>query len=157
MRSESQIVAFVLIRPSSGRRSIGAAHGGVSKKNIYPDPDNFSSQEKRQNMSNLLERFEAQLAEGNDSALLRLSIAQQLSTAGRFDDAIGHLQRALLLNPAYTAVWSALGSAFEKRGDPERAIQTYKSGVETARKNGDKQAERQMGVFLNRLNKGRPD
>jgi predicted Zn-dependent protease len=108
-------------------------------------------------MSNLLERFEAQLAEGNDSALLRLSIAQQLSTAGRFDDAISHLQRALLLNPAYTAVWSALGSAFEKNGDPERAIQTYKSGVETAKKNGDKQAERQMGVFLNRLTKAKSE
>ena len=43
-------------------------------------------------MANLLERFEAQLAEGNDSALLRLSIAQQLSTAARFDEAIAHLQ-----------------------------------------------------------------
>jgi predicted Zn-dependent protease len=108
-------------------------------------------------MSNLLERFEAQLAGGNDSALLRLSIAQQLSTAGRFDDAIGHLQRALLLNPAYTAVWAALASAFEKHGDPERAIQTYKSGIETAKKNGDKQAERQMGVFLNRLTKAKSE
>ena len=102
-------------------------------------------------MANLLERFEAQLAEGNDSALLRLSIAQQLSTASRFDDAIAHLQRALLLNPLYTAVWLALGQAFEKKGDPERAIGTYRSGIETAKKNGDKQAERQMGVYLSRL------
>jgi predicted Zn-dependent protease len=108
-------------------------------------------------MSSLLERFEAQLAEGNDSALLRLSIAQQLSTIGRYDDAISHLQRALLLNPAYTAVWSALGSVFEKRGDRERALQTYKSGIETAKKNGDMQAERQMSVFLNRLMKAGKD
>ncbi len=104
-------------------------------------------------MANLLERFEAQLAEGNDSALLRLSIAQQLSTELRFDEAIGHLQRALLLNPLYTAVWQALGSALEKKGDAARAMATYKSGVETAKKNGDKQAERQMGVFLSRLTK----
>jgi Flp pilus assembly protein TadD len=108
-------------------------------------------------MSNLLERFEAQLAHGSDSALLRLSIAQQLSTAGRFADAISHLQRALLLNPAYTAVWSALGIAFEKHGDPERAIQTYESGIDTAKNNGDKQAERQMTVFLNRLRKARAE
>ena len=102
-------------------------------------------------MANLLERFEAQLAEGNDSALLRLSIAQQLSTAARFDEAIAHLQRALLLNPLYTAVWLALGQAFEKSGETARAIGTYRSGIETAKKNGDKQAERQMGVYLNRL------
>ena len=104
-------------------------------------------------MTNLLERFEAQLAEGNDSALLRLSIAQQLSTAARFDEAIAHLQRALLLNPLYTAVWLALGQAFEKSGEIARAIGTYRSGIETAKKNGDKQAERQMGVYLNRLMK----
>ena len=104
-------------------------------------------------MTNLLERFEAQLAEGNDSALLRLSIAQQLSTAARFDEAIAHLQRALLLNPLYTAVWLALGQAFEKSGEAARAIGTYRSGIETAKKNGDKQAERQMGVYLNRLMK----
>ena len=101
-------------------------------------------------MASLLERFETQLAEGNDSAILRLSIAQQLSTATRFDEAIGHLQRALLLNPLYTAVWLALGQAFEKTGNATRAIGTYKSGIETAKKNGDKQAERQMGVYLSR-------
>ena len=102
-------------------------------------------------MATLLERFEAQLAEGNDSAILRLSIAQQLSTAARFDEAIAHLQRALLLNPLYTAVWLALGQALEKNGDAPRAMQTYRSGIETAKKNGDKQAERQMGVYLSRL------
>ena len=102
-------------------------------------------------MATLLERFEAQLAEGNDSAILRLSIAQQLSTAARFDEAIAHLQRALLLNPLYTAVWLALGQAFEKTGEATRAIGTYRSGIETAKKNGDKQAERQMGVYLSRL------
>ena len=102
-------------------------------------------------MASLLERFEAQLAEGKDSAILRLSIAQQLITAARFDEAITHLQQALLLNPLYTAVWLALGQAFEKNGDAPRAAQTYKSGIETAKKNGDKQAERQMGVYLSRL------
>ena len=102
-------------------------------------------------MAGLLERFESQLAEGKDSAILRLSIAQQLSTALRFDAAITHLQQALLLNPLYTAVWLALGQAFEKNGDAARAIETYKSGIETAKKNGDKQAERQMGVYLSRL------
>ncbi len=102
-------------------------------------------------MASLLERFETQLAEGNDSALLRLSIAQQLTTASRFDEAISHLQRALLLNPLYTAVWLALGQALEKKGDTPRAMQTYKSGIETAKKNGDKQAERQMSVYLSRL------
>ena len=102
-------------------------------------------------MASLLERFEAQLAEGKDSAILRLSIAQQLSTATRFDEAIAHLQHALLLNPLYTAVWLALGQAFEKTGDATHAIGTYKSGIETAKKNGDKQAERQMGVYLSRL------
>lgn len=106
-------------------------------------------------MSSLLERFLSQLAQGRDSAILRLSIATQLHTAERFPEAIAHLRRALELNPAYTAVWMALGQALERDGQIEAAIQTYHSGIATADQNGDRQAQRQMGVYLRRLEKAR--
>ena len=106
-------------------------------------------------MSTLLERFLAQLQQGRDSAILRLSIGTQLHAAERYPEAIEHLQRALELNPAYTAVWMALGQAFERSGQIEAAIKTYQSGISTADQNGDRQAQRQMSVYLRRLGKAR--
>ena len=103
----------------------------------------------------LLERFLSQLEQGRDSAILRLSIAQQLQAAERYPEAIEHLQRALELNPAYTAVWMALGQAFERSGQADAAIDTYRSGIRTATDNGDLQAQRMMGVYLRRLERDR--
>lgn len=106
-------------------------------------------------MSTLLERFLSQLEQGRDSAILRLSIATQLHAAERYAEAIEHLRRALELNPAYTAVWMALGQAQERAGQSEAAMQTYQSGIATADQNGDRQAQRQMAVYLKRLEKAR--
>ena len=107
-------------------------------------------------MSSMLERLQAQLQSGNDSALLRLSLGQMLTTAGDHVAAIEHLKRALLLDPHYSAAWCALGRAYALAGESERALSTFQSGVNQAKKQGDKQAERQMSVFISRLQQGKP-
>lgn len=101
-------------------------------------------------MDPLKNRLEQMLASGEDSALLRFS----LGNAYLDDDpsiAITHLQRATEIDSQYSAAWKLLGKAFANSGDVAAAIETYRRGVEIAESNGDKQAAREMSVFLRRL------
>lgn len=95
--------------------------------------------------------LERMIATGRDSAMLRLTLARLLTGAGREAEAALHLEAAVGLDPGYTAAWKELGRALLGLGDPVAAERAWGRGVEVAQANGDKQAEREMGVFLKRL------
>ena len=97
-------------------------------------------------------RFEALLAQGKDGALLRFSLGMQY-LKGEPARAATHLRRAVEQDPGYSAAWKLLGKALEATGDKTGAMQAYESGVAAADAKGDKQASREMGVFLKRLRK----
>ena len=100
-----------------------------------------------------VQRFEALLAAGKDGALLRFSLGMQYLNANDAARAEEHLRRAVALDPAYSAAWKLLGKALEQQGRAPDAIDAYRSGIEAAEKRGDKQAAKEMGVFLRRLEK----
>ena len=102
---------------------------------------------------NPVERFEALLAAGKDSALLRFGLGAQYLNGGDAPRAIEHLRRAVEQDPAYSAAWKLLGKALEATGDKPGAIAAYRSGIEAAEGHGDKQAAKEMGVFLRRIEK----
>ena len=95
--------------------------------------------------------LEKMIADGRDSAMLRLTLARLLTQAERWDNAAGHLQSALTQNPAYSAAWKELGRVYLAMGQDDAALGAWREGVEVARAQGDKQAEKEMGVFLKRL------
>jgi len=97
-------------------------------------------------------RFEALLAQGKDSALLRFSLGMQYLEAEPAR-AAGHLRRAVEQDAGYSAAWKLLGKALEAMGDAAGAVQAYENGIAAADAKGDKQASREMGVFLKRLRK----
>jgi Tfp pilus assembly protein PilF len=102
-----------------------------------------------------VQRFEALLAAGKDGALLRFSLGMQYLK----DDparAAGHLRVAVQKDPAYSAAWKLLGRALEANGDRAGAAEAYRSGIEAAERKGDKQAAREMTVFLRRLERDAP-
>ncbi|MGH8225484.1 MAG: tetratricopeptide repeat protein [Gammaproteobacteria bacterium] len=101
----------------------------------------------------LQERLEGLLAAGKDGAPLRVSLAQACLGRGDTTDAIAHLKQAVKLDPAYTAAWKAYGRALAMEGKNARARETYRRGLEVARAAGDRQAEREIQVFLRRLEK----
>lgn len=108
-------------------------------------------------MSALTDRLETMLAAGEDSALLRFSLgnAYLASDPAR---AAEHLQRAVEIDPAYSAAWKILGKALDGAGQSDAAISVFEQGIEVAEQKGDKQAAREMQVFLKRLLKNRaPD
>jgi len=99
----------------------------------------------------LIERFEALLAAGKDTALLRFTLGGEYLKSGDPAKAAEHLRAALAAEPAYSAAWKLLGRALSETGDAPGAIRAYRSGIEAAQARGDKQAAREMAVFLRRL------
>ncbi len=88
-----------------------------------------------------------------NSAMLRLTLARLLAAQGETGQAEFHLQAATAMDGGYTAAWKELGRVRQQKGDPDGATQAWQRGIEVARDKGDKQAEREMTVFLKRLSR----
>jgi Tfp pilus assembly protein PilF len=86
-----------------------------------------------------------------DGAMLRLTLARLLSARGDLAAAEAHLEAALAMDADYTAAWKELGRVRQQRENPAGAADAWRQGVDKARANGDKQAEKEMTVFLRRL------
>ena len=91
------------------------------------------------------------LAAGKDSALLRFSLGNEYLKASDAARAAEHLERAVALDPKYTAAWKLYGKALVDAGRTADALVAYRTGIDVARAKGDKQAEREMQVFVRRL------
>ena len=102
-----------------------------------------------------LASFERMLAAGRDGALLRFSLGNEYLKAGDAARAAEHLERAVALDPDYTAAWKLLGKALDAAGRPTDALAAYRSGIAVAQSKGDKQAGREMEVFARRIEKAR--
>jgi len=100
-----------------------------------------------------LERLLAMCGGPRDGALLRVSLANALLAQHDAAAAIGELRRALEFDAGYSAAWKLLGKVLAESGDAAAAIDAYEKGIAAARKRGDKQAEKEMAVFLKRLQK----
>jgi predicted Zn-dependent protease len=98
-----------------------------------------------------LASFEKMLASGKDGALLRFSLGNEYLKAGDATRAAEHLARAVAQDADYTAAWKLLGKALAQAERRDEALAAYRSGIEVARRKGDKQAEKEMTVFARRL------
>ena len=102
---------------------------------------------------NPVERFEQLLAAGKDGALLRFGLGTHYLNAGEPARAAEHLRVAVEQDRDYSAAWKLLGKALGEAGDRDGAIAAYRLGIEAAGRRGDKQAAKEMAVFLRRLEK----
>ena len=103
--------------------------------------------------SQALASFEKMLAAGKDGALLRFSLGNEYLKVERFHVAIEHLQKAVAIDPDFTAAWKALGRAMAAIGRNDEALAAYRAGIEVAHRKGDKQAGREMEIFARRIEK----
>lgn len=99
------------------------------------------------------EALERMLAKGMDNALLRFGLGKGHLDAGNAALAAEHLQRCVELDPSYSAAWKLLGKAQQAAGDTDAARQAWQQGITAAQAKGDKQAEKEMSVFLRKLDK----
>ncbi len=86
-----------------------------------------------------------------DGALLRVSLAHALLSQGNAHAAIEELRAALKFDPDYSAAWKLLGKTLADAGERDAAVDAYRHGITAAQKRGDKQADKEMSVFLRRL------
>ncbi len=100
-----------------------------------------------------IERLRELCGGPRDGALLRVSIANVLLVQGDAAAAAIELRRALEFDPDYSAAWKLLGNALVAGGDAVAATAAYQAGIAAAVRRGDKQAEKEMRVFLRRLRK----
>lgn len=97
--------------------------------------------------------FEAMLAAGRDNALLRFSLGNEYLKAGDAAQAAAHLRRAVEHDPKYSAAWKLLGKALTDAESWQDALAAYRQGIAVAEARGDKQAAKEMGVFVRRIMK----
>jgi predicted Zn-dependent protease len=104
----------------------------------------------------LIAGLRAQCNGPRDGALLRFSLGNALLEQGDHVAAAEELRRALLFDANYSAAWKLLGKACLATGDTTGAAGAWRQGIEVARARGDKQAEKEMTVFLRRVDNEHP-
>ncbi|SDH25923.1 Tetratricopeptide repeat-containing protein [Pseudomonas flavescens] len=97
--------------------------------------------------------LEKMLAKGVDNSLLRFGLGKGYLDAGEAAKAAEHLQRCVEHDPQYSAAWKLLGKAHQAAGNPDAARSAWQSGLQAAQAKGDKQAEKEMSVFLRKLDR----
>ena len=102
----------------------------------------------------MISSLEKLLGTPRDGALLRYSLGLEYQKAKDLEHALQYFRDALERDPLYSAAWKALGRALQDAGREAEAIETYRRGIEAARAKGDRQAEKEMTVFMRRLEKG---
>jgi tetratricopeptide (TPR) repeat protein len=100
----------------------------------------------------VISNLEKLLGTPRDGALLRYSLGLEYEKAGRREDALTQLREAVTRDPHYSAAWKALGRVLADER-PQEALDAFRQGIAAAQKKGDRQAEKEMGVFARRLEK----
>jgi Tfp pilus assembly protein PilF len=99
----------------------------------------------------MLDSLEKMLGKGIDNALLRFGLGKGYLDLNDQAKAAEHLQRCVEFDPGYSAAWKLLGKAQQALGDSAAARTAWQQGISAAQAKGDKQAEKEMSVFLRRL------
>lgn len=99
----------------------------------------------------LISSLEKLIGTPRDGALLRYSLGREYLKAGELERALGALREAVTRDPDYSAAWKQLGRALADAGRDAVALAAWKSGIEAAKRKGDRQAEKEMTVFARRL------
>ena len=101
----------------------------------------------------MLDSLEKMLAKGVDNALLRFGLGKGYLDLGDNLKAAEHLRHCVTFDPKYSAAWKLLGKAHLAAQDRVAARTAWEQGIAGAQAHGDKQAEKEMTVFLKKLDK----
>ncbi|TCV96319.1 hypothetical protein EC912_102670 [Luteibacter rhizovicinus] len=104
----------------------------------------------------LIQRLRTQVGGVRDGALLRFSIGNALLGDARYAEAAVEFREAVAFDADYSAAWKLLGKTLLALDDEAGAAAAWRSGIEASERRGDKQAGKEMAVFLNRLSRSAP-
>jgi tetratricopeptide (TPR) repeat protein len=98
----------------------------------------------------IIDNFEAILARGQDSALLRFGLGNEYAKAEDHARAVEHLTEAVRQDPGYSAAYKQLGKSLGALGRHAEAVEAFDRGIAAAEAKGDMQAIKEMQVFRKR-------
>lgn len=101
----------------------------------------------------LIDNLEKMLADGKDDAMLRFGLGNAYFQNKDYARAAEHLAKALEHDKAYSAAWKLRGRAQMQLGELDAARRTFTEGIKQAEGQGDKQAVKEMQVFLKKIDK----
>jgi len=104
-----------------------------------------------------IDSLQAQVGGPRDGALLRFALASALLEAGRHGEACTQFRAAVEFDPGYSAAWKLLGKSHRAAGEHDAAAAAWREGIAAAEARGDKQAQKEMQVFLRRLERAGDD
>jgi len=90
----------------------------------------------------------AELEAASDEAVQRNNLGASLLQQGKVDEAVAEFQKALALDPKYTATHLNLGYAYDRQGRPEEAMAQYQKVV--ALEPGNIFAHNNLGVLYDK-------
>lgn len=100
-----------------------------------------------------LEAFEEMAAKAPENVMVRYSLGREYLKAKRYAEAERELREALRLKPDYSAAYRELGKSLVGLDRPDEAREIYTKGAAVACEKGDLQTQREIEVFLRRLEK----
>jgi tetratricopeptide (TPR) repeat protein len=98
-------------------------------------------------MSRMAQLLEMLKSEPNDP-FLNYALAVELAKLGQIDTSIDKLEALISNNPDYLGSYYMLGKIYEQALQPEKAIETYKKGIEIAKKLNDKKTLGELNEAL---------
>ncbi|MBF2760881.1 MAG: tetratricopeptide repeat protein [Ectothiorhodospiraceae bacterium AqS1] len=99
----------------------------------------------------MIRNFKALIEKGKDGPMARFGLGKAYLDAGDPASAAKEFERASSMDPAWSAAWKMLGKAKAEAGDHAGAATAWEKGIEAANAKGDRQASKEMEVFLRRL------
>ena len=101
----------------------------------------------------MIARLQALLDQGQDNALLRMTLGKAALDEDRAADAVAPLQRATEFDPQLSVAWKLLGKAHAALNDDAAARAAFAQALACAEAKGDAQVVKEVGVFVRRLDK----
>lgn len=83
-----------------------------------------------------------------DDAFLNYALAQEYISEGNDTDAEKLFNRLIEIHPTYSATYYHLGKLLERRLQTEEAKGVYRTGIETAKQNGEQHAVAELQSAL---------
>jgi len=91
------------------------------------------------------------LEQNPGDAFARYGLAMEYSKAGQTEQALAEFKRLLELHPDYTNAYFMAAQTLERNGRTPEAKKMLESGVEAAKRTGDKHALSEMAGMLEEL------
>ena len=106
---------------------------------------------ENENAQTPLEAFEDLAVKAPENVVVRYSLGREYLKLKRYAEAERQLREALRLKPDYSAAYRELGKSLVGLERLDEAREIYTKGAEVACEKGDLQTQREIEVFLRRL------